>query len=264
MRTIPAGAIVTRLRDHFPASLPHDTWDTLKSGHEQSPVRGVAVTFLATLDVLRRSVELDANFVITHEPTFYHGSDDTRELEGDVVLEIKRRFIEEHELSVFRLHDALHALDPDRIARAFVEAIGWQSFRVGGQHHRFVVPETSLRELCQELKAKTGASAVRAVGDPEMRCTKIGLNPGAPYSIVQMRSLQDDAVQVLIAGETREWETVEYARDAVTAGRDKALILLGHRSSEEPAMERLALEIAEIVPEVPVSFVPAGEPYWSA
>jgi len=43
-------------------------------------------------------------------------------------------------------------------------------------------------------------------------------------------------VEVLVIGETREWETVEYTRDAVTEGKKKALIILGHVPSEESGM----------------------------
>ena len=42
---------------------------------------------------------------------------------------------------------------------------------------------------------------------------------------------------MLVAGETREWETVEFTRDAVAAGKRKALILLGHANSEEAGMK---------------------------
>jgi hypothetical protein len=38
-------------------------------------------------------------------------------------------------------------------------------------------------------------------------------------------------------GETREWETEEYAADAVTLGRNEELIVLGHVPSEQAGME---------------------------
>ena len=55
-----------------------------------------------------------------------------------------------------------------------------------------------------------------------------------------MDASQRDDVEVLLAGETVEWETVEYTRDATDSGSRKALILLGHNNSEEAGMERLA------------------------
>lgn len=35
-------------------------------------------------------------------------------------------------------------------------------------------------------------------------------------------------VDVLVAGETREWELVEYVQDMISSGEKKALIIMGH------------------------------------
>jgi putative NIF3 family GTP cyclohydrolase 1 type 2 len=70
-------------------------------------------------------------------------------------------------------------------------------------------------------------------------------------------------VEVLITGEVSEWEVVEYVRDAALQGRHTALILLGHNASEELSMEPFAARIQLLYPQVPVKFIPAGEPYWT-
>ena len=44
-------------------------------------------------------------------------------------------------------------------------------------------------------------------------------------------------VDVLVVGEAREWELVEYAQDSITAGNQKALIVLGHVVSEQGGMK---------------------------
>jgi hypothetical protein len=75
--------------------------------------------------------------------------------------------------------------------------------------------------------------------------------------------LQQDAVEVLVIGEAREWETVEYVADAVTAGRKKALIILGHIPSEQDGMAEFARWLGTFVKEVPVTFVPAADPFWA-
>ena len=113
------------------------------------------------------------------------------------------------------------------------------------------------------MKQKFHASAVRVVGNPEMKLTKVGLLPGCPPSIDQMQMLQRDDLEVLVAGETREWETVEYVRDAAASGRHKGLVLLGHASSEEPGMENCATWLKTFIKEVPIEFIPAGDPFWS-
>ena len=77
------------------------------------------------------------------------------------------------------------------------------------------------------------------------------------------RDSEGEKVEVLVSGESREWETVEYVRDAISAGMKKALILLGHATSEEPGMEYCATWLKTFVTEVPVEFIPAKEPFWA-
>ena len=52
-------------------------------------------------------------------------------------------------------------------------------------------------------------------------------------------------------GEAREWETVEYVDDAVAAGEDKALVIVGHIPSEQAGMEECARWLKGFVTEVP-------------
>jgi creatinine amidohydrolase/Fe(II)-dependent formamide hydrolase-like protein len=70
-------------------------------------------------------------------------------------------------------------------------------------------------------------------------------------------------VEVLLVGETREWETVEYAADAATEGRRKALIVIGHVPSEQAGMEECARWLKTFVKDVPVEFVPTKQPFWT-
>lgn len=78
-----------------------------------------------------------------------------------------------------------------------------------------------------------------------------------------IRLLARQDVDVLVAGEAREWEVVEYAQDAIASGARKALILLGHASSEQAGMRYCAQWLGSFITEVPVEFVPAPEPFWS-
>jgi hypothetical protein len=69
-------------------------------------------------------------------------------------------------------------------------------------------------------------------------------------------------VDVIVAGEQREWEGVEYAFDANTAGQRKGLILIGHWVSEDEGMRLCADWLKSFVAEVPVEWIPAGDPFW--
>ena len=95
-----------------------------------------------------------------------------------------------------------------------------------------------------------------------MKVTKVAFSPGAAGAEHEMKALERNDVEVLLVGETREWETVEYAADAVTQGRKKALIVIGHIPSEQAGMEECTRWMKGFVKEVPVELVAAKEPWW--
>jgi putative NIF3 family GTP cyclohydrolase 1 type 2 len=70
-------------------------------------------------------------------------------------------------------------------------------------------------------------------------------------------------VDVLVVGEAREWELVEYAQDSITAGNRKALVVLGHVVSEQGGMKYCAEWLKSFLTGVPIEFVPASEPFWN-
>ena len=257
-----AAEVIKRVESSIGASLPADTVDTIKEGDPNTPVTGIATTFLPTMTVLRKAVEHNQNLIISHEPTFYNHLDQRTLFEHDPVYQEKLAFIRDHRLVVYRFHDGWHLREPDGIVEGWVHAAGWERYLNPGEQFFFTLPPTTLAALAQRLQRTFGARILRVVGDPQLRVTKVGFAPGASGESVQIKALERDDVEVLVAGEASEWETVEYARDASLQGRRKALILLGHDTSEELGMENCARWLRTLFPNVPVQFIPAGEPYW--
>jgi putative NIF3 family GTP cyclohydrolase 1 type 2 len=261
---ITARELVTEIQKKVGVEWKTDTVDTFKAGNPDTPVTGVAVTMMATMDVLQRASAKGLNFVITHEPTFYAHLDTPEGIpESDAVWAEKRAFIEKHGMVVWRFHDHWHMRKPDGIEAGNVHALGWEKFQRADNQYLFVIPETTVKELAKQVSQKLGSSVVRVVGDPAMKITKVAFSPGAAGSPREIRALEQDDVQVLMVGETREWETVEYAADAVSEGRKKALIVIGHIPSEQPGMEECARWLKGFVKDVPVEFVPARQPFWT-
>ncbi len=242
-----------------------DTVDTFKAGDPDTPVTGIAVTMMATLDVLKRAAAEGKNLIITHEPTFYNHQDTTAALADlhDPVLAEKEQFIRDHHLVVWRFHDGWHARKPDGIQEGMTRALGWQSLQKPNEPHLFRHPEVTLDALATELKTKLKIRVLRVVGMSTMPVSDIAMMPGAADSLSQMKLLQRDDVQVLIIGETREWETVEYVADAVTEHKPKALIILGHIPSEQAGMEECTRWLRTFITNLPIAFVPAAEPFWA-
>jgi putative NIF3 family GTP cyclohydrolase 1 type 2 len=184
--------------------------------------------------------------------------------ESDPVWAEKREFIEKHGMVVWRFHDHWHMRKPDGIEAGMVHALRWEKFQNPDNQYLFLIPETTVKQLAQEVSKKLNSPVVRVVGDPQIKVTKVGLSPGAAGFQRETQALERDDVQVLMVGETREWETVEYAADAVTEGRNKALIVIGHIPSEQPGMEECARWLKGFVKDVPIEFVPAKQPFWPA
>ena len=109
-------------------------------------------------------------------------------------------------------------------------------------------------------KGLRSRGGIRVIGDPQIRVQRVGLLPGTTPIQAALKMLPN--VDVIVAGEVREWETVEYVRDKVFAGEKKGLILVGRVVSEEPGMEICANWLKTFVPEVPIRHISAGDPYW--
>lgn len=260
-KPLTARQVIEKIRLQIGAPVDPNTVDTFKAGDPETTVTGIATTFLATYGVLQEAVASGANLIITHEPTFYNHLDETAFLKGDPVFEQKMGYIREHHLVIWRFHDQWHWRKPDGIIEGFTQSVGWEKFRRPYEENAFTLPPTTVEQLAAELQARLNSRIIRIVGDPGLRVTEVAYLPGASGENKEIKELERDDVQVLVAGEAREWETVEYVRDAAAEGRAKALILLGHEVSEESGMEYCARWLRGLFPRIPVTFIPAGEPF---
>jgi putative NIF3 family GTP cyclohydrolase 1 type 2 len=263
-RRITAREVVAQIQKQVGVEWQKETVDTFKAGNPDTAVTGIAVTMMATMEVLERASAKGLNFVITHEPTFYAHLDKPEGMpESDPVWAEKRAFIEKHGMVVWRFHDHWHMRTPDGIESGMVRALGWEKFQTSQNQYLFVMPEITLKKLAEEVAHKLDSPVVRVVGEPEMKVTKVGFSPGAAGVQAETQALERDDVQALLVGETREWETVEYAADALTQGRKKALIVIGHIPSEQSGMEECTHWLKGFLKQVPVEFVAAKQPFWT-
>ena len=257
--------VVAQIRQHIGVPWADQTVDTFKDGDSTTTVTGIAVTMMATLDVLQRAAAAGANLVITHEPTFYDHFDriDVLERERDAVTAAKRAFIRDHRMVVVRMHDHWHRRHPDGIAIGMARALQWEQYRDSASEYRFTLPATSLGALAATIRQSLHSPTLRVVGDSNQRVSRIAFVPGAAGFELQRHAIQPGDVDVLVIGEAREWETVEYVADAVSAGQKKGMIIIGHIPSEQAGMDEFARWLRTFVKDVAVSFVPAADPFWS-
>ena len=264
-QTLTARQIVDRIHEHLGVPVPSPTVDTFKAGNPDTPVTGIAVTMMATFDVLQKAAAAGDNFVITHEPTFYNHLDSTATLEKqqDAVLATKQKFIADHGLVVWRFHDGWHAHKPDGILLGMTRALDWSGYQAPDRQNLFTRPPVTIDALALEVKQKLGIRVLRVVGDPALAVTRLAFLPGAAGSARQIQLLERSDVEALLIGEAPEWETIEYVADAVSQGKHKALLILGHIPSEQAGMEECAAWLPSFIKEIPVHMVKAEEPFWT-
>ena len=253
-----------KIQEHAGGPWKGPTVDTIKAGNPDAPVTGIVTTFTDSFDVLQRAAALGANLIISHEPSFYNHLDETKALVNDPVYQAKLAFIVEHKMVVFRFHDHWHSpvMVPDGILQGEIAALGWGKFHDTKDQMMFHLPETTLEQLAASMQQKMGIRTMRVIGARDMAVKAVAFVPGAAGAERQIEALERPDVEVLIVGEAREWETVEYVRDAMAEHRHKALIILGHVASEEAGMDYCATWLRQFLPGIPVTFVPAGEPFW--
>ena len=268
---ITAEQVIERIKKNIGVEWKSGSVDGVKAGDPSTIVKGIVTTSMATMAVLQQAVKAGANLVITAQPTFYsradaptpppaRGAANQAASPSDPVFTAKNEFIARNGLVVFRLSDHWRQRHPDPLSQGLATALRWTKFQAA-DGRRFQIPALTLGALATHAKNTLRArGGIRVVGDPEMRVQRVGLLPGT--TPVQAALERLPLVDVIVAGEVREWETVEYARDKVFNGERKGLILVGRVVSEEPGMAVCADWLKTFTSEVPVRHVSAGDPYW--
>lgn len=260
---LTAGQVLERIKAKVGIPWRAQTVDNFIAGSAETPVKGIATTMMATLDVVQRAAAAGKNLIITHESTYFSHQDRTDNLQQDATYQFKRDFLNRNNMAVLHFHDHWHGLKPmDGVAVGMMRELGWEKFNDPQNFRQYNFPGLPLAKLAKELETKLRIRTLRVVGDPNLNVKRAlaswgncSLFPGAPF-------ISREGVDVLIIGETNEWELVEYVQDMVSSGQKKALIVLGHIVSEQAGMKYCAEWLKGFISEVPIEFVAAAEPFW--
>jgi len=269
-----------RIRQNIGVTWKESTIDGVKAGDGNASVSGVAVTAMATMDILARAAREKTNLIVSLEPVYFSHNDGPappnpqtaggrgggggRGAGGiapdDPVFLAKKDFTAKNGLAVIRLSDHWRLRTPDPFALGLAQTMNWTRYRAGSDT-RYDIPGITIGTLAETLANKLNVRAgIRVVGDPQTQVSRIGLLPGVSALAASVKVLPE--CDVIVAGETREWESVEYAQDAVAAGQKKGLIMLGRVVSEEPGMNLCADWLRTLLPDVSVRWFSSGDPYW--
>ncbi len=210
-----------------------NTCDTVKAGSVDKEVHKVALTMFGTVDVIREAGMWGADLLIVHEPLYYDHMDSIHNL---MIIQEKQRIVSESGLTIFRFHDYAHAMVPDMICAGELKYS-----RLQGEiqeRQRFGVTSFVLEhgltaeELAKTFERNLHIDSVRISGCTDKKGNKIACCFGAPGELFDLFEDHD----FVVAGEISEWRDAEIARDAAALGYNKAILVLGHETSERAGM----------------------------
>lgn len=241
----------------FPATV-----DQLRSGSMDQEVTGIVTTMFPTIEVIEKTAKAGANFIIAHETPFYNNQDETDWLQTDDAYRYKIQLLNKHKIAIWRFHDYWHSHKPDGIVMGNLIKLGWEKYYDAGNPRMLTLPKPmSLKSIAVLTKERLGIPSVRVVGNLDQNCGTIYLAFGYMDSKKQIAAIQDLKPDLILSGETREWETVERIRDGIRMGQKTSLLVLSHAVSEEAGMEYAAKWLGPKVPGVRITHIPSTNPF---
>ncbi|MBP5279266.1 MAG: Nif3-like dinuclear metal center hexameric protein, partial [Erysipelotrichaceae bacterium] len=173
--------VIEKILEYHPQLKGYKGCDDYKCGDPEKECTGIVSALTPNIAVIRKAIELKANLIIVHEPTFYTSDDGPGWFEDfpNDVYEAKKKLLDENGIVVWRDHDHMHAHDPDSIFTGVLKYLGWQDKAeldsdTGLFAHYYVkIDEMSVREVADYLIEKIGINGARIVGDPDARVSRL-------------------------------------------------------------------------------------------
>ncbi len=236
--------------------------DQLRSGSMDQVVTGVVTTMFPTLEVIEKTKKAGANLIIAHETPFYNNNDETEWLKDDDAYKYKVELLNKYKIAIWRFHDHWHAHKPDGITMGNLIKFGWDKYYDPASPRLLTLPKPmSIKSIAELAKKKLSIATVRVVGNLKQECSTIYLAFGYMDPKMQIPAIQKMKPDLILSGETREWETVERVRDGLAMGQKTSLLVLSHSVSEEAGMEYLVTWLQPKVPGVKIMNIPSNNPF---
>jgi putative NIF3 family GTP cyclohydrolase 1 type 2 len=266
--------LIDRIHKQATPNWPQNYPRGLIAGDSAQPVHGIVTTSQASVDVLRKTVSAGANLIFTCEPTFFSLADgrtpppSSNQRPGgnqpgisptDPILLAKKQFIDKNNLVIYRVTDRWKSAEDFSLALG--ARLGWSKGDINTDVVSYTIPARPLSEVVTEIKSKLSIrGGMRVVGKLDTAIQRVTILPGLHTlaDVLQYMPKSD----LLLIGETRDWEGAEYSSDVVAAGMKKAYVQVGRIVTEDPGMGAFAEWMQGFTTEVPIHNIPATDPYW--
>lgn len=251
------------------------TRDKVLFGNTNQECSGIVTTCYASVDVIKKAIELGANFIICHEALFWYRGDFTDWLEeqGNKTYLEKKKLLEEHHMVVWRNHDYIHSGIPmkdgtyvDGIFHGVMKELGWENYLACDPTRPmiFEIPERSAEEIGHEWIEKFHLNGIKALGNLQTKVKKIAIMSHIMGEIDKeiIRQMDQENIDCIITMELIDYTVSEYVRDSAMLGIDKAILAIGHFNVEEPGMKYMLEYLDDAIEEhIEAHFVPSTDMY---
>ena len=246
------------------------TRDKILYGNPDQEITGIVTTCYASVDVVKRAIELGAIFIIVHEALFWNHGDHTDWLADNKTFQAKKQLLDEGNICVWRNHDYIHSGIPmegtytDGIFYGVMKELGWDSYLTCPieKPMLFELPETTVRDLGNMLKDKWNLNGVKIIGSLDSPVKKVWI-PGHIDGRIDnqiLSTMETENIDTLIVLECTDYTVAEYVRDSTMAGLPKTIIALGHFNTEEPGMKYMLNYLPDVLKiDVPMTFEPCAD-----
>jgi putative NIF3 family GTP cyclohydrolase 1 type 2 len=263
---IEAGFTVQQVIDLILKDVPNprteNTVDKIRSGSGDQKVTGIVTTMFPSIEVIEKTKKAGANFIIAHETPFYNNPDEREWLKDDDAYKYKVDLLNKYGIAIWRFHDNWHGHRPDGITMGNLVKLGWEKYYDPQSPRLLTLPQPmTIKSIAELVKKRLGISTVRLVGNLKQECKTIYMAFGYMDPKMQIPVIQKSKPDLILSGETREWETVERVRDGLAMGQKTSLMVLGHSVSEEAGMQYLAQWLQPKVAGIKVTNIPSNNPF---
>ena len=221
-------------------------------GNPQSEVSGICVCWMATTEAVLHAARHQCNLIVCHEaltlrdyPLWKNWVQCETPWPAD---ESRLRLLEEHQITVFRVHSTV---DPTHIGPGLWDALDLPAPVFSGwvYSHHIVDPITAAR-LAHSMRVGLEVDHIRLTGDPTRTITNIGTcwgGGGLDRNMhIWIEHLLPRGIEALVVGETSDF-TQRFCRECGIT-----LLEGGHSATEDPGLRRLAQDLRQKFPELPV------------
>ncbi len=273
--------IIEKLENFHPQVGPR-TCDCVKIGDPSQECTGIVITTFASMEVIRKTIDAGANFIICHEPVFYNHEDKVDWLEKDPVYDEKRGLLIDNNIVIYRDHDHIHGGHGDATDGIFygiMNELGWKDYLIGDikKPLLYEIPETSLSDLAAFLMDKLNITGMRVVGSQDFNVRRVfmcehvnasaprawgGNNPTMDPDSEKILYVRDNNVDVCISFEIVDWTLSTYVRDSCSNGRPRAILEMGHFNTEELGMRYMLKYLPRVIGEdIPTQYIQSGDSF---